>query len=134
MYEPNPIPNISAIENSPPADAEVRRIKAQLAPRMVTVRKMKMMSDFMSAMRDGTMALRALTTRCHMTHGDVSMANLLYYPAEEEGEHSVIGVLNDFDCMVFAGRHIDFKSDPSKKAPGDADVQMSHEAVVASLD
>lgn len=76
-----------------------------------------------------------MTYKCDMTHGDVSLANVLYY---KKDKHTTVGVLNDFDGMVFAGRHIDWGSkkeaESSKKASGDADVEMSHDDVVASLD
>lgn len=54
MFEPNPFPNIPAIERSPPADAKVRRIKAQLAPRMVTIGKQRKLADVMGIMSDAT--------------------------------------------------------------------------------
>lgn len=70
-----------------------------------------------------------------MTLGDVSIANMLYY---EEDNGTAVGVLNDFDGMVFAGRHINRDSrkeaKSSKKTSGDADVEMTYEEVVASLD
>lgn len=70
-----------------------------------------------------------------MTHGDVSIANILYY---EKDERTSAGVLNDFDGMVFAGRHINRDSkkeaESCKKTSEDADVEMSHDEVVASLD
>lgn len=54
MFEPNPFPNIPAIERSPPADAKVRRIKAQLAPRMVTIGKQRKLADVIGIMSDAT--------------------------------------------------------------------------------
>lgn len=54
MFEPNPFPNIPAIERSPPADAKVRRIKAQLAPRMVTIGKQRKLADVLGIMSDAT--------------------------------------------------------------------------------
>ena len=97
---------------------------------------------------DRATGLTSLNKICGMTHGDVSVANTLcYYRAEDD---LIMGVLNEFDGMMYEGRFIkkdskfyassldaqeEGSSHRSQLRGTDSNDKMSrHEELVVSLD